>query len=188
MYALNDLSSILHIKIFVFTIINNSSNHKLKIYDPAGSGNNLNNNDTICLLNSTDEPMKFKWLMPKNCKSFIEKNVTLTPNKLDHVHFLKVNYLYPIKIFIVSYMNLVQNFKQTIHRDHNFAVFIHFLTECPVHLLVYLKEFSIDTKFEIDTHKFINYLNQIWGNEHFNFNKVKIRMLYLVNKTFTPLL
>ena len=177
MYAIKDLASILHVKILVFTIINDRNNYKLKVYDPVDTDKKFQ--EYICLLNTNQEPLKFKLLMPNMCKNFIEKNLIKSPSS--NVHFLKASSLYSSKIFIVSFMHLVKCFKQTILNDFNFSVFIHFLSECPVHLLICIREFSIDIKQETDSSKLIQYLNQIWGKDHFSIKKIKIRMSYMVN-------
>lgn len=174
LHALQDLAVILKHRIYVFQKSSPSrEQYNCTVYMP-----NESVHDSIFLLFSEADRVKFKWLMPVYSRTFIQNNLMTTAN--NNNEFLKLNPLYQCRLLVISHAEFNHCFGDQIYKDLNILLFIIFLAECPVHMLVSVNnlEFgSVRTSQDM-----VDYLNVIWGQRYFSLKEAKMRMEYLIYK------
>lgn len=190
-HALQDLATILNIKIYVFRknshkndtkliySANEAVNKDFIIYEPLHNDSKQKTNDSI-FLHHDATANQFKWLMPKSHKTFIENNL-LKPSQA--LVYFKTNPLYYNRMLIINSLDLHKYFGDEVLNNLSLLLFIIFLNECPVHTLVSVHDLSFDMVFNSkDPNDMIFYLNSIWGQTHFNLKETKMKMDYLENQ------
>lgn len=174
LHALQDLAVILKHRIYVFQ----KSSSATEEYNCTDYMPNEPVHDSIFLLFSETDRVKFTWLMPIHSQTFIQKNLMNTAS--NDKDFLKLNPLYQCRLLVVSHAEFNHCFGDQIYKDLNILLFIIFLAECPVHMLVSVNnlEFgSVRTSQDM-----VDYLNAIWGQRYFSLKEAKMRMEYLIYK------
>ena len=161
-YAIEDLTEILSIKVIMFTNTNNQFNLIESKY--LSSFHQIN--DYVFLTCNKNEKVPFKWLMPKSMMDFINKSLLGNESTC----FLKNKTVYSNYMLIVDSSHLYACFDDAqMQNNLCLALFLKFLSESSVHTLISLNNLEFDSMIKAnDVHKMINYLNELWGQNHFN--------------------
>jgi hypothetical protein len=166
-YALEDLSTILQLKILKFqndSMKNNEIdlNAHFQLNEPTPK---VKTNDFIYLLSNKNEKINFKWLMPKSCCSLIN-NVLLNNT------FIKCHPLYIHRMIVINTCYIYNSFGPDCYENNlNTFLFLSFLDELSVYTLVAVHDTNFgDAMKARNSNVLVNYLNQMWGQCHFNLN------------------
>lgn len=169
-FAVEDLSNILNLKIFMFNCEEEKflpKNKKLKICESYES-KRFKVND--CVFLELANECEFKWLMPKTKFEFI--NSIISQKEIGY-YFFKINSSYSKQKILLEPYNVKKCFGIEFKTNQNFALFYKFLSEIAVHSLVSLNELKFDfLLYSKDSNEIINYLNVLWGQNHFSLKNV----------------
>lgn len=159
-YAIEDLTEILSIKVIMFT------NNQFNLIESKYLSSFHQINDYVILTCNKNEKIPFKWLMPKSMMDFINKNLLSNESTC----FLKNKTVYSNYMLIVDSSHLYACFDDSqVQNNLCLALFLKFLSESSVHTLISLNNLEFDSIIKAnDVHKMINYLNELWGQNHFN--------------------
>ncbi len=195
-YALEDLASLIKMKICLFEIKsyedtnfannlnggtsnenNNLKRFKLKIYEPSTAGNCVNFsmkiNDYIFLSSNNNSKLKYKFLLPKSHQQLLSE--TLLSTKITNNFFLRTRLAYSNYMVLLSISDIKNCFSnQELSANINLNLFLKFLSESSVHTLVSIKEL----KFDLATNpiQMVTFLNEIWGQNHFLIEEILAEM------------
>lgn len=126
----------------------------------------------------------YKWLMPKRLRDHIESTLLSSSSSTISNSATQQNYFFKLKPSYTSYRILLHTDTlrrlfdtDFINKNVNHALFLRFICECSVHTLVSLDE---DVKFDsyvcakesLSSSRMIDYLNQLWGQNHFNLKEI----------------
>jgi hypothetical protein len=178
-FALDDLAQVLQMKLVVFHVKPQlPDEYEVKIYEPCNSSL-IELNDIVFLSVNPARKIKYKWLLPKRAaRALMESSSTiLKANAKMSETFIKLKPSYMRYVIQLDTPDLYARFdRQFLHENANYTLFLKFLSECSVHTLVSLKKLDFDVftanSSSSDAHIIIRYLNQLWGQRHFNLREI----------------
>lgn len=84
-------------------------------------------------------------------------------------------------MLVLEFNEVLEYFEELMVTNESSVLFINFLNDCPVHTLIFDNRISfVDVMTRSDD--MVEYLNKIWGKDHFNLKEATIRVEYLRHK------
>lgn len=173
-FALEDLAELLKVKILLFKLDSQQECFSVKLFESCIK---LNVQVDDYLFIGVNEYGEYKWLMPKRSQEFINSTI-LHPANRRGAYYINIDENYSQQMILLNSTYLYKCFSADFLKQNvNFELFLKFLSEIAVHTLISLRNLTFDTLIKSnDSIEMINYLNRLWGQEHFNLKEVSNRI------------